>query len=75
MSKHHIMCKSRTLDVPVIITSSIDNISELNGLEGVNNSGDANNGETLPLNNTATSKFNKLDKGKHLFKLDFLKSL
>ena len=57
------MCKSRTVDVPVIITSSIDNMSELNGLDGVNNNGDPT-GETLPLNNTATSKFNKLDKGK-----------
>lgn len=36
MSKHHVICKSKTLDVPIIITSSIQSGSGGGGGGGVN---------------------------------------
>ena len=59
MSKHHIICKSKTLDVPIIITSSTTDPIECtfgSNIATVNNSSELSN---KPTN---ANKF-KLDKG------------
>ena len=61
MSKHHVMCKSKTLDVPIIITSSIDIVNDYScENEDVDNGLQQNAIATS--NNTNNGKY-KLDKG------------
>lgn len=72
MSKHHVICKSKTLDVPIIITSSIQSGGMTGTVElpsptssvGLNNNSNSSNHPVFIENNSPNQivKY-KLDKG------------